>query len=101
MNDEQRDSIRKQAKILAMQSRKSEPHIAKIYCFPHDTEVHLVETDDMTAESISGLVEVFYLDPSPEEGITTPSGIAIIRPDEFGKFALPPEGVIGRTPKNW
>jgi hypothetical protein len=91
MNEEKKDRIREIAKILAIETKKSEPDIAKIYWFPNDSEVRLVEIDDMTAKSASGTVEAFYFDPSPEEGITAPSGIAIIRSDEYGKLDLPAE----------
>ncbi|MBM3300984.1 MAG: hypothetical protein FJY85_13640, partial [Deltaproteobacteria bacterium] len=78
-----------QAKMLAIESKKSEPDIVKIYWFPHDSEVHLIELDDKTVRSLSGQVEAFYFDPSPEHDITVPSGIAIIRPEEYGKLTLP------------
>jgi hypothetical protein len=89
MNTEQREKIREQAKILAIQSIKSEPDIEKIYWFPDDSEVRLIEIDEKTVNSLSGRVQVFYFDPAPEENITVPSGIGIIRPDEFGKLDLP------------
>lgn len=89
MSEEDRNKIREQAEILAQEGKKSEPGITKIYWFPHDSEVRLIQLDDMTPICISGEVEAFYFDPTPEEGITAPSGIAIIRSDEFGKLALP------------
>lgn len=89
MNGTSRDTIREQAKILAIESKKSEPNIAKVYWFPHDSEVHLIQLDDKAVTTLSGEVEPFYFDPSPEDNITVPSGIAIIRSDEYGKLTLP------------
>jgi len=87
--EERTEKIRKIAKIIALESKKAEPDIVKIYWFPHDREVHLIEIDDKSVSSVSGQVEAFYFDPAPEEGITVPSGIAIIRSDEYGKLDLP------------
>lgn len=89
MAEERNDEIREQAKILAAESKKSEPDIDKIYWFPHDSEVHLIQIDDKTITSLSGEVEAFYFDASPEDNITVPSGIAIIRPNEYGNLTLP------------
>jgi hypothetical protein len=38
---------------------------------------------------LSGHVEPFYFSPSPQDGLTAPSGIAIIQTKEFGKLKLP------------
>jgi hypothetical protein len=89
MAEEQHDKIREQAEMLAAESKKSEPDIDRIYWFPHDSEVHLIQINDKTVTSGSGEVEAFYFDASPEDDITVPSGIAIIRPDEYGKLTLP------------
>ena len=88
MSGGQSDTIREQAKILAAESRKSQPG-AKIYWFPHDTEALIIEIDDGSIKSCGGEVMPYYFDPAPAEGITVPSGIAIIRPEEFGVLSLP------------
>ncbi len=89
MSDKKQEIIQEQAKILAAESKKAEPGIAKIYWFPDDSEVRLIELDDEMVTSLSGEVEPFYFDPSPEDNVTVPSGIAIIRSDEYGKLTLP------------
>jgi hypothetical protein len=89
VNKEQRSKISDLAKMLAIESKKSEPDIAKIYWFPDDSEVRLIEIDEKTVTSLSGRVQAFYFDAAPEDNINAPSGIAIIRPDEFGKLTLP------------
>ncbi|MEW6112547.1 MAG: hypothetical protein AB1664_10500 [Thermodesulfobacteriota bacterium] len=89
MAEEQKEKIRAIAKKLAIESKKSEPDITKVYWFPDDSEVRLIEIADNAISSLSGEVEAFYFDASPEADITVPSGIAIIRSDEYGKLALP------------
>jgi len=82
-----REEIEEQAKKLATESKRSEPDIIKIIWFPDDDEVRLIELDENTVVSLSGQVEPFYFEP--EEDITVPSGIAIIRPEEYRKLVMP------------
>jgi hypothetical protein len=89
MGTKNRDKVLEQAKILARESMKSEPDISKIYWFPDDREAHLILVEENTFTSESGEVQAFYFDASPEDNITVPSGIAIIRPDEIGDLTLP------------
>jgi len=77
--------------MLTIESKKTEPDILKTYWFPHENEVHLIQLDDTAPASLSGEVEPFYFDPSPEDNITVPSGIAIIRSDEYRNLTLPKE----------
>ena len=81
------DPIKDQAILLARENKKAEPTIEKVYWLPALHEVHLVELDQNVACSMS--VEPFYFDPSPTDNLPAPSGIAIIRPEEFGKIPLP------------
>ncbi len=83
------NGIRKQAKLLASENKKVEPGIQGIYWFPHDNEVRLVGVEDNIARSLSGEVEPFFFEPSPVDNLHAPSGIALIRPDEYGKLDLP------------
>ncbi|MFH0926181.1 MAG: hypothetical protein V1872_11250 [bacterium] len=84
-----RKEIEAQAKRLAKENKKSDPQIVKIYWFPNDTEVRLVEIEDDFITSASGIVEPFYFDASPEDNLPAPSGLAIIRCDEYKKLSLP------------
>jgi len=81
------EKVLEQAKKLASEARETDPNITKIYWFPHDQEVRLIEADENTIKSLTGHVEPFYFDSTAE--IPVPSGIAIIRPDEVGKLEMP------------
>ena len=83
------DPVRNQAILLATENKRAEPTIQKVYWIPNPGEVHLVELDPTVACSSS--VEAFYFDPAPADELPMPSGIAIIRPDEFGRIPLPPD----------
>ncbi len=75
------------AKKLAADSRELDPHVVKVLWFPDDREVRLIELDENTMESFSGCVEPFYFDSTAD--IPVPSGVAVIRPDEYGKLTMP------------
>lgn len=81
------DKVLEQAKKLALEARETDPNITKIYWFPNEQEVRLIETDENTIKSLTGHVEPFYFDSTSE--IPVPSGIAIIRPDEVGMLEMP------------
>ena len=85
------NEIRNQAVKLAHENKEAEPGIRKIYWFPDGREIRLVELEDELVPALSGHVEPFYFGPSPRDGLTAPSGIAIIRTDEFGNLDLPKE----------
>ncbi len=84
------EKIKEQARKLAAEARETDPSITKIFWFPHDQEVRLIEADEDTIKSLTGHAEPFYFDSTAE--IPAPSGIAIIRPDEIGKL---------KTPEGW
>lgn len=48
-----------------------------------------MELERETAPALSGKVEPFFFGPSPRDGLTVPTGIAVIRPQEFGELELP------------
>ena len=83
------ENIKKQAELLAAENRKSEPHVRRIYWFPDDKEVRLIEVADDVPENLDGRVHPFYFRPSPEDDLPSASDIAMIRPDEFGRLELP------------
>lgn len=89
MSNAIRDEIKKQAVLLARENKKAEPGIESIYWIPSTTEVRLIEVESDTAKCLSGAVEPFYFEPSPTDGLPAPSGVALIRPEEFGKLELP------------
>jgi hypothetical protein len=80
--------IEKQAKLLARDNREAEPQISKIFWFPSDDEVRLVEV--LTAiPGGDGVVHPFFFRASPDDDLPAPSGIALIRPDEVRQAKLP------------
>ena len=83
------EEIKKQAEIIAQENAKENPNIKDVYWFPDENEIHIVEVEQGTTAALSGVVEPFYFDPSPKDGLTAASGIAIIRPDEYGALQLP------------
>ncbi len=89
MSDFTGEVIKQQALLLARDNKKVEPEIQAIYWMPCETEVRLIEVQSNTVKCLSGVVEPFYFDPSPVDGLPAPSGIALIRPDEFGNLDLP------------
>jgi hypothetical protein len=82
-------TIERQARFLADDNRRAEPDIRKIYWFPHEEEVRLVELTDLIPAADEEMVQPFYFQASPEDNLPAPSGIAMIRPEEFGKLKLP------------
>ena len=89
MPNSTRDPIKKQALLLARENKRAEPGIEAIYWIPNTVEVRLIEVESDTVRCLSGAVEPFYFDPAPVDGLPAPSGVALIRPDEFGKLDLP------------
>lgn len=86
-----RDEVESQAKLLAKENRQSEPEIGKVYWFPDENEVRLVELHPTIPASGDGQVHPFFFQPSPSDNLPAPSGIALVRPDEFGNLQLPPD----------
>ncbi len=73
-----------------MESKNSDPHVVKVYWFPHEKEVHIIEINDNTTPSGTS-VAPFYFGPVPEDGLPAPPGIAIIKPEEYRILDLPSE----------
>ncbi len=83
------DEIKQQAILLARENKRAEPGIQSIYWIPSTREVRLIEIEPDTVMCLGDSIEPFYFEPAPTDGLTTPSGIALIRPDEFGRLNLP------------
>jgi len=82
-------AIEKQARLLAEENRKAEPDITKVFWFPHDSEVRLIELTEQVPAAAEGEVLPFYFRAAPQYELPLPSGVAMIRPGEFGKLKLP------------
>ncbi len=83
--------VERQAKLLAVDNRKAEPDIARVFWFPDDREVRLLELTEEVPETTDGEVHPFYFPASPQDDLPLPSAMAMIRAEEFGKLKLPPE----------
>lgn len=83
-----REAVEQQARLLARENREAEPGITKVYWFPHEIEVRLVEVLPAIPPSGTRIVP-FHFRPRPQDNIPAPSGIALVRPDEVGKLLLP------------
>ena len=87
----QKSDVKRQAELLARENRQSDAEISKVYWFPDDNEVRLVELHSTIPQSNDGHVHPFFFKPSPSDDLPAPSGVALIRPDEFRKLQLPPD----------
>src|SRR5579875_3567361 len=84
--------VEQQARMLARDNRQAEPEILDVYWFPDEQEVRLVELTPVIPASGDGRVHPFYFNPNPSDNLPVPSGIALIRPEEFR---------ILKTPSDW
>src|SRR5437763_16535757 len=92
MTIEQMDAdIRAAAEQLARANMEDEPAIARVYLFPSDHEIRLVEVDETMPPLRNGeTITPFYFGASPDVGIRFRSAIALIRPEEAENAPLPP-----------
>lgn len=84
-------TVKEQAAALAKENRHGDASIQQVYWFPdkNNREVRLVEITDDVPKTEDKDVHPFYFRPQPADGLPFPSGIALIRPDEFGNLILP------------
>ena len=82
--------IERQARLLASDNRTAEPDITRVFWFPDEKEVRLVELTEQVPAGAEGEVLPFYFRPSPRHQLPAPSAIAMIRAGEFEKLKLPP-----------
>lgn len=81
--------IEQEAKMLAAENYKADPDTARIYWFRDDREIRLLELSDRVPAEQDGIIHPFYFNPSPQDGLSFPSAVAVIRQEEFGKLELP------------
>jgi hypothetical protein len=82
-------AIERQARVLADDNRRAEPDIVRVFWFPNETEVRLVELSDQMPVTADGELHPFYFRPAPIDDLPAPSAVAIIRSSEFGQLRLP------------
>ncbi|HET6251518.1 MAG TPA: hypothetical protein VFE47_27785 [Tepidisphaeraceae bacterium] len=81
--------IHNQALSLAEDNRRAQPDITRIFWFPDDQEVRLVELTEQIPVTTEGEALPFYFRAAPQYDLPAPSAIALIRPQEFGHLRLP------------
>lgn len=83
------EEIERQAKLLADENMEADPEIEAVYWFPNEDEVRLVEITPSIPSSTDNRVHPFYFRADPASNFPAPSGIALIRPQEFKSSTLP------------
>jgi hypothetical protein len=83
------DKIRQQAEYLAKDNRETEPTIEAVYWFPDEQEVRLVELTPVVPLNEDDQLRPFYFPASVEDDLPSPSGVAMIRPEEWRRLRLP------------
>jgi hypothetical protein len=81
--------IEKQARLLAEENRKADLDIGRVFWFPDESEVRLVELSEQMPASADGELHPFHFRAAPQDDLPAPSGVAIIRPDELNRLKLP------------
>lgn len=89
MTVQSQNGIRKQAEFLATENRQADPEIRDVFWFPDHDEVRLVETSPDVPRSSDGQAHPFYFRPAPQDNLSAPSAIVLIRPDEVRQVRLP------------
>ena len=79
--------VKREAIKLAKENKKAEPNILKIFWFPHQKEIRLIEVEDDIPTSCENEIEVFYFEPSQQ--VPLYSAIGLIRSNEIGNLKLP------------
>lgn len=82
-------NIEAQARFLAADNRKNDPDVKRVFWFPNEREVRLVELTDVIPTNLDGELHAFWFRASPKDNLPAPSRIALIQPREFGKLRLP------------
>ena len=67
-----KDDIKKQAIRLAKDNRDSDDQIKRVYWFPHNTEVRLVELHEGVPPSGETTASPYYFKPSPQHDLPRP-----------------------------
>ena len=83
------DPIKEEAEYLAKENREADPEIGRIFWFPDEKVVRLVELHPDAVANLDGRLTPFYFRPSPQDGLRAWSGVALIRPEELGRLDLP------------
>lgn len=82
-------TIEQAARELARANALSEDSMVRIYWFPHEKEVRLVEVLEQTPPTHGGTVLPYFFGPSSDYPFDL--GIALVRPEEEQRDRLPAE----------
>jgi hypothetical protein len=84
-------SIAEAASRLVRYHQEADPDLQRIYLFPADDQVRLVEVAGTVLPTHDGEATAFYFGSVPAHGIPIGFGIAMIRPEEDHQVR-PPDG---------
>jgi hypothetical protein len=79
--------MRERAKKLALEIKQMHSSVERIIWFPDSAELRIVEIDTNTIKPPTEEIEPFYFDST--SSLPVPSGIAIIRPEDYRRLHLP------------
>jgi hypothetical protein len=95
MTQTKNDIIKEAALKIAHIHLQSEPGIVRIYWFPSNKELRLVEVDETMPELIEGnRLQPLYFEANPAKGLSVPMAYELIAPTHEehlrnGKIAMP------------
>ena len=90
--EQMNEAIKREAFTLALANVEAEPAIERVYLFPSNEQVRLIEIDSTTSPTKNGnVVAPFYFGRDLESGLPFPSAIALIRPEEYDTHRPPAE----------
>lgn len=80
--------VREAAERLAKDWGDKDDAVIRIYWFPHESQIRLVEVDVEAIPSPGALMPFYF---TPHENLPYESGVALATPDEENRSPLPPE----------
>jgi len=84
------DTTQEVGEWLARYNQDADPGITASYLFPSETEIRLIHLDVNSPATEGGdPIAPFYFGPDRAGGVTYPSAIALIRPEEKEHLPLP------------
>lgn len=83
-----RIDMREAAERLAQWNADSEESVVRIWWFPSEEEIRLIEVDDSTLAAPDKRAQPYYF-PARLPEVPYPCGIALVRPEEEQNIALP------------
>jgi hypothetical protein len=84
------DPLRFAASKLAQENRDAESSISKTFLFPAANEIRLIHVDTKMSPMRNGdRIAPFYFGRDKSAGLEYRSAVALVRPEDVGRAALP------------